>query len=155
MGNCFRMFLNCLATNLLVSLRQTIAGSPSEEGARNYLDQDFVSAEERTSRERRRHFNHHRKADPLGEALACTWRMRLIKIATRIKVTARRVRVFLCGLWSFLTISVTLARRCCGVRNSTSPLVVVSVTLYHNSVTNPIGSLNKIWEKRGSMHAPC
>ena len=39
---------------------------PSEEGARNYLDQDIVPAEARTSRGCRRYCNRRRKADPLG-----------------------------------------------------------------------------------------
>ena len=50
----------------------------------------------RTSRERCRQFNSRHKDGPLGEWYACTWRMRLIKIATCIRVTARHVRVFLC-----------------------------------------------------------
>jgi hypothetical protein len=41
--------------------------------------------------------NRRREADPLGEGHACTWRMRLIKVAARIEVTARRVRVLLSG----------------------------------------------------------
>ena len=102
MANCFRMFLHCLANNLLVSLRQTIADPPPEEASGDYLDQDAVPVEARTDRERRRHFNRRREADPLGEGHAGTWRMRLIKIAARIKVTARRVRVFLSGSWPFL-----------------------------------------------------
>ena len=102
MANCFRMFLHCLANNMLVSLRQTIADPPAEEGSSNYLDQDAVVVEARTGRARRRHFNQRREADPLGEGHACTWRMRLIKVAARIKVTARRVRVFLSGSWPFL-----------------------------------------------------
>ena len=102
MANCFRMFLHCLANNLLVSLRQTIADPPPEEASGDYLDQDAIPVEARTGRERRRHFNRRRKADPLGEGHAGTWRMRLIKIAARIKVTARRVRVFLSGSWPFL-----------------------------------------------------
>ena len=102
MANCFRMFLHCLANNLLVSLRQTIADPPPEEASGDYLDQDAVPVEARTGRERRRHFNRRREADPLGEGHAGTWRMRLIKIAARIKVTARRVRVFLSGSWPFL-----------------------------------------------------
>jgi len=102
MANCFRMFLHCLANNMLVSLRQTIADPPAEEGSSNCLDQDAVVVEARTGRARRRHFNQRRKADPLGEGHACTWRMRLIKVAARIKVTARRVRVFLSGSWPFL-----------------------------------------------------
>ena len=102
MANCFRMFLHCLANNMLVSLRQTIADPPAEEGSSNYLDQDAVVVEARTGRARRRHFNQRREADPLGEGHACTWRMRLIKVAARIKVTARRVRGFLSGSWPFL-----------------------------------------------------
>ena len=96
MANCFRMFLHCLANNLLVSLRQTIAKPPEE------LPADDLPAEARTGRNRRRHFNLRRQADPLGEGHACTWRMRLIKVAARIKVTTRRVRVFLSGSWPFL-----------------------------------------------------
>ncbi len=104
MANCFRMFLHCLAHNLLVQLRQTIANPPAEEGSSSYLDQDqdAVPVEARTGRARRRHFNRRREADPLGEGHACTWRMRLIKVAARIEVTARCVRVFLSGSWPFL-----------------------------------------------------
>jgi len=102
MANCFRMFLHCLANNLLVSLRQTIADPPAEERRSDYLDEDAVPAEARSGRARRRHFNRRREADPLGEGHACTWRMRLIKVAARITVTARRVRVFLSGSWPFL-----------------------------------------------------
>jgi len=102
MANCFRMFLHCLANNLLVSLRQKIADPPVQEGSSNYLEQDAVPVEARTGRARRRRFNRRREADPLGEGHACTWRMRLIKVAARIEVTARRVRVFLSGSWPFL-----------------------------------------------------
>jgi hypothetical protein len=102
MANCFRMFLHCLANNLLVSLRQQIANPPSEAGSSNYFDQDAVPAEAQTGRARRSRFNRRRQADPLGEGHACTWRMRLIKVAARIKVTARRVRIFLSGSWPYL-----------------------------------------------------
>jgi hypothetical protein len=96
------MFLHCLANNLLVSLRQQIANPPSEAGSSNYFDQDAVPAEAQTGRARRSRFNRRRQADPLGEGHACTWRMRLIKVAARIKVTARRVRIFLSGSWPYL-----------------------------------------------------
>lgn len=95
MANCFRMFLHCLSNNLLVSLRQTIADPPSELP-------DELPAEARTGRTRRRDQNRRREADPLGEGHACTWRMRLIKVAARIQVTARCVRVLLSGSWPFL-----------------------------------------------------
>jgi hypothetical protein len=103
MANCFRMFLHCLANNLLVSLRQKIADPPAEESFGNYLDEDTAPpVEARTGRARRRHFNRRREADPLGEGHACTWRMRLIKVAARIEVRARRVRVLLSSSWPFL-----------------------------------------------------
>jgi hypothetical protein len=102
MANCFRMFLHCLANNLLVSLRQKIADPPAEEDSGNYLEPDAVPVEARTGRARRRHFNRRREADPLGEGHACTWRTRLIKVAARIEVTARCVRVLLSGSWPFL-----------------------------------------------------
>ena len=96
MANCFRMFLHCLANNLLVALRREIAAPPDE------LPSEELPAEARTGRARRRHFNLRREADPLGEGHACTWRMRLIKVAARIQVQARRVRVFLSDSWPFL-----------------------------------------------------
>ncbi len=101
LANCFRMFLHCLANNLLVSLRQKIADPPAEDSG-NYPAPETVPAEARTGRARRRHFNRRREADPLGEGHACTWRMRLIKVAARVQVTARRVRVLLSGSWPFL-----------------------------------------------------
>lgn len=99
MANCFRMFLHCLANNLLVSLRQEIAAPPADETS---LDEDPLPAEARTGAARRRGFNRRRQADPLGEGHAGTWRMRLIKVAARIQVTARRVRVLLSGSWPYL-----------------------------------------------------
>ena len=102
MANCFRMFLHCLANNMIVSLRQRIATPPAAAACSNYLDQDTVPAEAQTGRVRRRRFNRRRQADPLGEGHACTWRMRLIKVAARIQVTARRVRIFLSGSWPYL-----------------------------------------------------
>ena len=95
MANCFRMFLHCASHNLLVSLRQTIADPPAELP-------DELPAEARTGRARRRDQNRRREADPLGEGHACTWRMRLIKVAARIQVTARCIHVLLSGSWPFL-----------------------------------------------------
>jgi hypothetical protein len=98
MANSFRMFLHCLANNLLVSLRREIAAPPAEE-----TGSDATPAEALSGRARRRHFNRRREADPLGEGHACTWRMRLIKVAARIQTTARCVHVLLSGSWPFLT----------------------------------------------------
>lgn len=101
MANCFRMYLHCLANNILVSLRRKIAAPPAEERAGLDAEQ-AIPAEARTGSARRRQHNRRREADPLGEGHACTWRMRLIKVAARIQTTARRVRVFLSGSWPFL-----------------------------------------------------
>ena len=109
MANCFRMFLHCLANNLLVLLRRHIAAPPVQEAAPpsdypvpDTETQEQLPPEARTGRTRRRDFNRRREADPLGEGHACTWRMRLIKVGARIEVTARRIRVFLSGSWPFL-----------------------------------------------------
>jgi hypothetical protein len=109
LANGFRMFLHCLAANLLVQLRQNIAtppvnepASPSDYPAPQTFTQEQLPPEARTGRIRRRDFNRRREADPLGQGHACTWRMRLIKVAARIKVTARCVRVFLSSAWPFL-----------------------------------------------------
>jgi hypothetical protein len=109
MANCFRMFLHCLANNILVLLRRHIAAPPvlevsppSDYPAPATETPEQLAPEARTGWARRRDFNRRREADPLGEGHACTWRMRLIKVGARIEVTARRVRVFLSGSWPFL-----------------------------------------------------
>jgi len=110
MGNCFRMFLHCLAYTLLLAMRRRIASPPREPHLPDppcpHLEPTKVPheipAEASTGRTRRGQFNRRRQADPLGEGHACTWRMMLIKVAARIQVQVRRVRVFLSGSWPFL-----------------------------------------------------
>ena len=110
MANCFRMFLHSAANNLLVQMRRRIASPPmdptvkvlAEKGSDPLQATHEIPAEASTGRTRRGQFNRRRQADPLGEGHASTWRMMLIKVASRIKVTARRVRVFLSGSWPFL-----------------------------------------------------
>jgi hypothetical protein len=103
MANCFRMFLHCLAHNMLVSLRHEIADPPAEaESGDNLPHDETIPAEARVGRTRRGQFNRRRRSDPLGEGHACTWRTRLIKVAARIEVRSRCVRVLLSGSWPFL-----------------------------------------------------
>lgn len=110
MANCFRMFLHCLANNLLVQLRRRIAAPPQEPTVKVLAEEGpdplqvihEIPPEAALGRARRGQFNRRRQADPLGEGHASTWRMMLIKVASRIKITARRVRVFLSGSWPFL-----------------------------------------------------
>ena len=110
MANCFRMFLHCLAYGLLLAMRRRIASPPEEPSLPDppnaHLEPGKVSheipAEAWTGRTRRGLFNRRRRADPLGEGHVGTWRMMLIKVASRIEVQARCVRVFLSGSWPFL-----------------------------------------------------
>lgn len=110
MANCFRMFLHCLAYSLLLAMRRRIASPPHEPclsappgpHPEPAAVPHEVPAEASTGRARRGQFNRRRQADPLGEGHASTWRMMLIKVAARIQVQARRVRVFLSGSWPFL-----------------------------------------------------
>jgi hypothetical protein len=111
MANCFRMFLHCLAYTLLLAMRRRAASPPEEphlpDPPSPHLEPTKVPhkipAEASTGRTRRGQFNRRRQADPLGEGHASTWRMMLIKVAARIQVQVRRVRVFLSGSWPFLS----------------------------------------------------
>lgn len=57
MANCFRMFLHCLAHNLLVTLRNGIAQPVEESLANHWFDPDPLPTEARTGSARRRDFN--------------------------------------------------------------------------------------------------
>jgi hypothetical protein len=105
LANCFRMFLHCGAHNLLVSLRQKIAAPPElpEEAWREAEPAEQEPADpESLAAARRRRWNLRRQADPLGDGHASTWRMMVIKVAARIQVRKRRVRVLLSQAWPFL-----------------------------------------------------
>jgi hypothetical protein len=97
LANFFRLYLHAGALNLLVRLRQEVAGSvpsPAELG----LPAD-VPTEALGEPHRKRFFNRRRERDPLGGGIACTWRTLLIKVAAEVIVRARRVIVRLSGSW--------------------------------------------------------
>jgi hypothetical protein len=96
MANYFRLYLHCLAANLLVRVRQAVADPPSP------YPPSELPPEALAGPDRRRYFNRRREHDPLGEGHAQTWRMRLIKVAAQIVVSTRRVLVRLSGSWPFL-----------------------------------------------------
>jgi hypothetical protein len=96
LANCFRMYLHALAHNLLVHARALLPEPKLP------APPDQLPAEALAGRPRRCRFNHRRRVDPLGEGHACTWRSMLIKVAARIVVRSRCVRVLLCGSWPFL-----------------------------------------------------
>jgi hypothetical protein len=96
MANCFRMFLHCLAHQILVRARQAL---PEPELPKLSAE---LPREALQGRQRRCGFNDRRQADPLGEGHPCTWRLMLIKVAAWITVSARRVVVRLSGSWPYL-----------------------------------------------------
>lgn len=99
MANLFRLMMHCLAHNLLVTLRHEVAipapttETPTEKAANSSFKE--------TKADRKTH-NDRRKRDPLGEGHPCTWRTHVIKVAGRIKVTARRVVLELSASWPHL-----------------------------------------------------
>lgn len=94
LANAFRLMMHTLAANLLVRLRQLVAKPPLPP----HVEPD-LPLEARPLPQKRRHWSQRRQADPLGEGQACTWRTLVIKVAARIIVTARRVRVLLSTAW--------------------------------------------------------
>jgi hypothetical protein len=95
-ANLFRLYMHVAAMNLLVRLRCHVADPPPEPPA------DELPREAWAGRRRRQYFNQRRDRDPLGEGHACTWRMRLIKVAARVVQTTRRIVVCLSGSWPHL-----------------------------------------------------
>lgn len=96
LANCFRLFMHALAHNLLAHARALLPEPKLPQ------PEDSLPTEALPGARRRRHFSRRRREDPLGEGHACTWRSMLIKVAARIVVRARQVRVLLCGSWPFL-----------------------------------------------------
>jgi hypothetical protein len=96
LANHFRLYLHAAALNLLVRLRNQVADPPPQNPA------DELPHEALAGYARRRFFNQRRDRDPLGEGHACTWRMRLIKVAARVIETTRRIVVRLSGSWPHL-----------------------------------------------------
>lgn len=110
MANYFRLYLHCLAANLLVRLRRVVANAPAPQassawGEAKLVDEptpDPLPASQLAGRERKRYFNRRRQQDPLGEGHAETWRTCLIKVAAQIVVSTRRVLVQLSSSWPHL-----------------------------------------------------
>ncbi len=96
LANLFRLYLHSAAMNLLVRLRRQVADPPAENPAAE------LPREALAGYTRKRFFNQRRERDPLGEGHACTWRMRLIKVAARVIETTRRIIVRLSGSWPHL-----------------------------------------------------
>lgn len=96
LANCFRSMMHTLAHNLLVRLRRLVALPPAPPAVVPDLP-----LEARSPHQKRRYHNQRRRADPLGEGQACTWRTQLIKVAARVVVSARRIRLLLSSAWPY------------------------------------------------------
>lgn len=98
MANFFRLYLHTAALNLLVRLRRATARKITV----NTTDLNpEVPPEALPGSDRRTWQNRRRQSDPLGEGFASTWRLRLIKAAAEIVVSARRVLVRLSASWPY------------------------------------------------------
>ena len=94
MANLFRVMMHCVAANLLVVLRGVAELESLIEAS-----SDPLPLEARSERQKRRHHNRRRQRDPLGEGHASTWRTHVIKVASRIVVTTRRIRILIPASW--------------------------------------------------------
>jgi hypothetical protein len=95
-ANLFRLYLHAAAYNLMVRMRHITVDPPPA------LPPNEVPTEALDGKNRRDWHNHRREHDPLGEGQPCTWRTRLIKVAARVRETARRVVVELSSSWPYL-----------------------------------------------------
>lgn len=100
MANFFRLYLHVAALTLLVQLRRVVACPPTtgfEPAPAGPLPTGALAEPQR-----KKYFNRRRRADPLGEGHACTWRTQLIKVAAEIVTRSRRVIVRLSASWPHL-----------------------------------------------------
>ena len=100
MANFFRLYLHAAALNLLVRLRHAVAKLPPTSAELGLPAELPTAAIDEPHR--KRFFNKRRERDPLGEGFACTWRIRLIKVAAEIITRARHVIVRLSASWPHL-----------------------------------------------------
>jgi hypothetical protein len=96
MANLFRLMMHTIATNMLVFFRNEAAKDIQEIPVESGLP-----VEARAQHDKRQQHNKRRREDPLGEGHICTWRMMLIKVAARVIVTTRRVRILISQHWPY------------------------------------------------------
>ena len=96
MANFFRVHLHCLAHNLVARLRHVVArhAPPAAEA-----DPDPPATPCDSEVMRRKRHNDRRRTDRLAQAQPNTWRMLVIKVAARVVVSCRRVRIELSSTW--------------------------------------------------------
>lgn len=104
MANLFRLMLHCLSHNLVTAMRAVVRmegdeGDEEENEDANATDRMPNASQRESEKKKRQRHNDRRRRDVLGEAHPATWRMLVIKVAARVIVTARRVRILLSGHW--------------------------------------------------------
>jgi DDE family transposase len=111
LANFFRLYLHCVAFNLLTRFRQATAlpAVPEPSAAEPHGPADETAAllplppqpvpEALTGRARRLHLQKRRARDRLVQGQPCTWRSLLIKVAAEVIVSTRRVVVRLSSHW--------------------------------------------------------
>lgn len=90
--------MHCVAHNLLVSLRQLVAVEEPKAELSSAPPVVTNQSFRETKADRKLH-NDRRKRDPLGEGHPCTWRTLIIKVATKVVVSSRRVVLQLSSSW--------------------------------------------------------
>jgi hypothetical protein len=127
MANFFRLYLHCLAFNLLTGFRRATAlpalpvpPTPEPPAAEDPLlpIPPAPVPEALSGRARRQHLQKCRDRDRLVQAQPCTWRSLLIKVAAEIVVSTRRVLVRLSAHWPNLHY---FKRVCQRLQATTSP----------------------------------
>lgn len=111
MANLFRLMMHSLSHNLLVRLRaiSALPGVTDEAfcdatGSDELFGEAAAAAEPipleaRSESDKRRARNRRRRYDPLGRGQAMTWRMLIIKVAARVEVTTRCIRLLIPSSW--------------------------------------------------------
>ncbi|MEM6692827.1 MAG: IS1380 family transposase [Planctomycetota bacterium] len=94
MANLFRMMLHCVSYNLLAKLRG-IVSDPLEQPE----DFDGIPFEACSDLHKRTYRNRNRRHDPLGRGQAMTWRMLIVKVAGRVELLSRKVRLLIPSSW--------------------------------------------------------
>ncbi|WP_146601479.1 hypothetical protein [Novipirellula aureliae] len=94
-ANLFRVMMHSVAANLLVRIRQIVEIVPEIDQFANAE----IPMEAQSPGVKRRHHTRRRRRDPVGEGHACTWRTHVIKVAYRVIVRTRRIRVQFSSSW--------------------------------------------------------
>ncbi len=104
MANLFRLMMHCVSHNILVLLRSLVALKEPQPAAieSELTESETVNRSFAETRQERKVHNDRRQRDPLGEGHPCTWRTHVIKVATRIVVSTRRVVLQLSASWPHL-----------------------------------------------------